>query len=145
MNATDAAKLIEAQLQEYGLDPSESRLEPFGVGRWAFSAGSAEVEILLEEGEDEGELILEARAPLLVLSGDTTALFAHVLELNAGLLGGAFSVCNGMLEVRSNRRTDGLDQVEFHQLVMDVAALADHYDDELSEKFGMAREADQVE
>ncbi|MCB9674518.1 MAG: YbjN domain-containing protein [Alphaproteobacteria bacterium] len=142
MNAKETAALVEAQLTEYGLDPADSRIEPFRLGHWAFSAGSAEVQIVIEEGPTEGELILEARSPILVLSGDTGRLFAHVLELNATIVGGAFSVANGMLEVRANRRTDGLSQDELHQLVMDVAALADHYDDELSGKFGMRREAD---
>ncbi|MEZ4318777.1 MAG: YbjN domain-containing protein [Myxococcota bacterium] len=142
MNATQTAALVEAQLASYGLDPADSRIEPFGLGHWAFSAGSAEVQIVIDEGHAEGELILEARSPILELSGDTAALFAHVLHLNASLVGGAFSVTGGMLEVRANRRTNGLDTEELHQLVMDVAALADHYDDELSEKFGMRREAD---
>lgn len=142
MNATETAALVEAQLTEYGLDPQDSRVEPFGMGNWAFSAGSAQIQIVLEEGPVEGELILEARSPILELSGDTAELFAHVLQLNATIVGGAFSVSDGMLEVRGNRRTDGLDMVELNQLLMDIAALADHYDDELSERFGMRREAD---
>lgn len=134
--------LVEAQLKDYGLDPVDSRLDPFRNGNWAFSAGSAEVLIVIEAGPDDGEYILEARSQLLELAGDTSALFAHVLELNATIVGGAFAVSGGFLEVRANRRCDGLQQVELHQLVMDVAALADHYDDMLSEAFGMRREAD---
>ena len=143
MNAADVAALVESQLADYNLDPIDCRNEPFGSGNWAFSAGSAEVIIVVDE--DEEDVTLEVRSTILELSGDTSELFAHVLELNAGMVGGAFAVFEGMLEIRVNRRAKGLDKVELNQLMMGIATLADYYDDELSAKFSMRREADLTE
>jgi len=63
-------------------------------------------------------------------------LYRHLLELNLQLTNAAFGVFQEVVYVYYERLLDGMDNVEAANIITNVAAYADEYDDRLIAEFG---------
>ena len=67
---------------------------------------------------------------------DRSALFAHLLDLNAGLCGAAFATEGDQVLLVSERSTLDLDLSEVLELIERVTTYTDEHDDVLVARFG---------
>lgn len=141
-----AAGLVEAMIKKLGIDPASVSMAPPGAGRaWSLMRGSAAVAIFLRpanEGEDSARLRIVS--PIVKVGADTRPeLFRTLLELNTTGLGGmAFGIHQERVVLVAERRTKDLDAAEVEHLIQRVGVVADHYDDQLIQKFGGVRVSD---
>ncbi len=146
--ATDLASakdLVEIAVRDLGVDPAAVRAKDTPEqASWTLKRGSASVLVTLVLRQQL--LTLRIVSPVLVLPPlleGRLALFTHVLELNANGLGNcAFGLVGDRLVALSERPVEGLDSREIEQIIRQVAAVADTYDDRLAKDFGAVRASD---
>jgi hypothetical protein len=142
--------LVEGALVRFGVDPATVRVhDDAPVASWALKRGSASVLVSVttrpSRGEQDGDAVfLRVVSPVIfVPSGEKSALYQHLLELNAnGLVNAAFGVLGEHVVAVSERPAKGLDESEVEQVIKHTSAVADTYDDRLAERFGGKRVAD---
>jgi hypothetical protein len=135
----DATEMVNDYLRRYG------------------AAHGANVEVLDEDGYTEltrgsaqvGVNVLEAHGVLLLLSrildvpkDDRETFYRRLLELNFLVTSdAAFAIDRerDVVYLRAHRRLSGLDFEEFEDLLRNVSAVADEWDDRLAELFGVDR------
>ncbi|MCB9621378.1 MAG: YbjN domain-containing protein [Sandaracinus sp.] len=121
------------------------------------AAHGASVEVLDEDGYTEltrgsaqvGVNVLEEHGVLLLLSrildvpkDEREAFYRRLLELNFLVTSdAAFAIDRDrdVVYLRAHRRLSGLDFEEFEDLLRNVSAVADEWDDRLAELFGVDR------
>ncbi len=139
------AGLVEQYLEAEGLDLGKVRLESgSGYPAWAFTQGSALVQVHLRPGRTQEVVYFQAVAPVVTLPEENReAFFRHLLELNADELWScAFAVRQDTVIVTADRTTVDMDLSEIVEMVESVAAYADRFDDELAEEFRTKRYTD---
>ena len=139
-----ASAAVDAALQSLGVDPAQSVLPMRGDGRvaWSIGKGSVEVYVVLE-GEENARM-LRVFAPLLTVPADNLLpLYRRLLELNGeGLSGCFFGLRGDKVVLGVERAAAGLEKDSIRELILHIAHYADHFDDELVQRFGGQRQAD---
>ncbi len=139
------AGLIEQYLEAEGLDLGKVRLESeSGYPAWAFTQGSALVQVHLRPGRTQEIVYFQALAPVVAVPEENReGFYRKLLELNADELWScAFAVRQDTVIVTADRTTVDMDLSEVVEMVESVAAYADRFDDELAQEFGTKRYTD---
>ena len=148
-----AKQLVESAITKLGVDPVTVRAKDTSdQASWTLKRGSASllVTVINRPGAGRtvaGETPLTLRVVSPVMSIPDAAkrlpLFVKLLELNANGLGNcAFGLVGDRVVALSERPVAGLDAGEVEQIVRQVAAVADTYDDKLVNEFGGVRASD---
>ena len=139
-NFRRAQKLIEDVLSALGVSTEKNRLETKdGSTAWGLLRGSAEVMVFLNPARDDKEdNFLRIVSPIVRLpSENLLPLYRRLLEHNAkDLYGVAFGVVNEDIVLVAERGTRDLDRSEVEDMLRNIGAAADHYDDMLVKEFG---------
>jgi hypothetical protein len=139
-NFRRAQKLIEDVLTSMGLNADKSRLDTKdGSTAWGLMRGSAEVLVFLNAARKEGDdNFLRIVSPIVRLPTENLLpLYRRLLELNARDLPGiAFGVVDQDIVLVAQRGTRDLDRSEVDEMLRNLGAAADHYDDKLAQEFG---------
>ena len=141
-----AKSLVDEALKKIGVDPDAVRgKDAPDVASWSLKRGSAQVLVGLARREPNRQMCLRVVSPVMTMpeAGKREALYVRLLELNANGLGNsAFGKIGERIVALSERPTEGLDVGEIEQIVRQVAAVADTFDDKLVAEFGGARASD---
>lgn len=136
-----AKELVETAIKSLGLDPATVRAKDTPEqASWTLKRGSAALLVTVVRRQEV--LTLRVVSPVLILPAAEARLplYTRVLELNANGLGNcAFGLVGDRLVALSERPVEGLDPKEIEQIVRQVAAVADTYDDRLVKDFGGQR------
>jgi hypothetical protein len=152
-NFERTVKLVETVIQGFGLDANKNRLNTTdGSTAWALMRGSAEVLIFLNPAREQNQQnYIRVVAPCWRLPDQNhQAIYRRLLELNArDLWGTAF----GLMVPQNNpqavdavlvteRTTTDLDRGEVEEILNNIGAAADFFDDKLVQEFGGRRLSD---
>lgn len=139
-NFRRAQKLVEDVLSGLGTSTEKNRLETKdGSTAWGLLRGSAEVMVFLNPARDDKEdNYLRVVSPIVRLPTENLLPFyRRLLELNAkDLYGVAFGIINEDVVLVAERGTKDLDRGEVDDMLRNIGAAADHYDDKLVKEFG---------
>ncbi|MEO6771619.1 MAG: YbjN domain-containing protein [Kofleriaceae bacterium] len=136
-NLQSTVALVEEVLGAIGYPAAESRLrDAASAHAWEIAKGSATARITLVDRAAFTHLRVTATVMTIDTAVDRTALFAHLLELNAGLAGAAFATDGDHVLVVSERSTLDLDRSEVLDLIVRVTSTADDHDDALVARYG---------
>ncbi|CAN5201345.1 hypothetical protein BH11MYX1_BH11MYX1_46100 [soil metagenome] len=136
-NLQSTIALVEEVLGELGYPAAESRVnDPTTVHAWQIAKGSAVSRITLADRAAFTHIRVCATVLTLDEQVDRPALFAHLLDLNAGLAGAAFATAGDRVLLLGERSTLDLDRSEVLDLVRHITTLADDHDDVLVARFG---------
>jgi hypothetical protein len=130
------SSVIEAFLEQVGIDPKEARLESRenGRGGWQFQRGSASIFIYLEDAGDRQALRIVS--PILYLPpANLLPFYRRCLEINDGLRDCALAVQDDVILLVSDRPLDGLTPEEIVQNIDILSMAADNLDDQLAKEF----------
>src|SRR2546421_11200233 len=133
-NLASTTALIAEVLAELG--PHHGVDEAGALAAWRIDKGSARATVMLLARPEFTHVRISATVMTLDAKVDRAALFAHLLELNAGLCGNAFALDGDRVLLVAERSTLDLDRSEIHDLIRRVTTNADHHDDALVAKFG---------
>ena len=140
-----AVKVIEAVLSGLGLDPNQSRLATTdGSTAWTLLRGSAEVLVFLNPAKNNGPNFIRIISPIWRMPAENQpAVLRKLLEMNArDLFGTAFGLMGDDAVLVSERATKDMDRSEVDQILQNIGAAADYFDDWLVQQFGGTRLAD---
>jgi hypothetical protein len=115
------------------------------VASWTVKRGSAQILVALARRDPNRQIFLRVVSPVMTMPEPEKreALYVRLLELNANGLGNsAFGKIGERIVALSERPTEGLDQGEVEQIIRQVSAVADTFDDKLVADFGGARASD---
>jgi hypothetical protein len=136
-NLSSTVALVEEVLGELGYAAAESRVkDPSASDAWQIAKGSATTRITLAAREEFTHLRVCATVMTLDDHVDRAELFAHLLDLNAGLAGAAFATEGDRVLLVAERSTLDLDRSEVRDLVRHITTSADDHDDVLVARFG---------
>ena len=136
-NLASTVALVEQVLTELGHPPPASRLgEPGSPHAWRLARGSTITRVTVVQRSAFPHLRVSAVVMTLDAAVDRPALFAHLLELNAGLCGVAFATDGDHVLLVSERSTLDLDYSEVLDAIERVTTYADDHDDVLVARFG---------
>jgi len=131
------SSVIEAFLQQVGIDPKEVRLEGMenGTAGWRIRRGSATIFIYLEDSGDSHALRIVS--PILYLPpANLLPFYRRCLEINDGLRDCALAVRDDQILLVSDRPLEGLTPEEIMQNIDILSMAADNLDDQLAKEFG---------
>ena len=136
-----AVALVEQALSALGHTPAACRVaepgEPGdGATAWRLARGSAATRVAVIQRSAFPHLRVSAVVMTLDAAVDRATLYAHLLELNAGLCGAAFATEGDHVLLVSERSTLDLDHSEVLDVIERVTAYADEHDDVLVARFG---------
>ena len=143
-----AVKVVESVLGGFGLDPNRSRLNTTdGSTAWSVLRGSAEVLIFLNPAQNNGPNFMRCVSPIWRLPQGTpdqlNAIMRKLLELNGReLFGCAFGLMRDDVVLVSERVCKDMDRGEVEDILRNIGATGDHFDDWLVTQFGGTRLAD---
>ncbi len=132
-NLASTIALVEEIVAELGLPAAKH-----AGHSWQLTKGSATATIALVDRTEFTHIRVSATVMTLDDSVDRAALYAHLLELNAGLAGCAFATNGDRVVLVAERSTLDLDRSEVLELVRRVTTAADDHDDVLVARFGGA-------
>jgi hypothetical protein len=135
-NLASTVILIGEVLEALGHRPAPKIELAGALHAWRVTHGSAKVTIALLDRPDFTHVRISAVVMTMDASVARGALFAHLLELNAGLCGNAFALDGDRILLVAERSTLDLDRSEILDLVRRVTANADNHDDALVASFG---------
>jgi hypothetical protein len=136
-NLVSTVALVEQVLGELGYPPAASRVrDPTAEHVWRLVKGSAATRVAVVQRAAFPHLRVSAIVMTLDAAVDRAALFAHLLELNAGLCGVAFATDGDQVLLVSERSTLDLDYSEVQDAIERVTTYADEHDDVLVARFG---------
>jgi len=136
-NLASTIALVEASLDELGHPAPGSRIkDPSALHAWQIPKGSALTRVTLIHRSEFTHLRVSAMVLRLNAKVDRGALFAHLLDLNAGLCGAAFATEGDQVLLVAERSTLDLDRSEVLELIKRVTIYADEHDDVLVARFG---------
>jgi hypothetical protein len=132
----EAVNMVETYFRHRGLDANDFKLPSGNEFGWWIKEGSAQVYIIVQEGNEELRTVLRISSPLVYIPGNNREQFyRHLLELN-NLSFCSLSIYNDLVLVVSQRPTLGLSQEEMDELVWNAAYVADLLDNKLAQNFG---------
>lgn len=134
-NLHSTVALVEEVLGALGYPAIQSRVHD-APHSWQIAKGSATARISLVDRASFTHIRISATVMILDAAVDRPALFAHLLELNAGLAGAAFATDGDQVLVVCERSTLDLDRSEVQDLIGHVTTTADDHDDVLVARFG---------
>jgi Putative bacterial sensory transduction regulator len=140
-----AKKLVEEVITSLGLDPASVRSrDTDGLVAWGIKRGSAAILVSVFKNDRGDAAYLRAVSPVMTMpTGDCRDLFQRLLELNGqGLVNAAFGITGDRIVVKSERPAAWLEAAEVEQIIMQLSAVADTYDDRLVREFGGERASD---
>lgn len=136
-NLASTVALVEQALTELGHTPAKCRYTAQGASHaWRLATGSAVTHVTVVQRSAFSHLRVSAVVMTLDATVDRTALFSHLLELNAGLCGAAFATGGDQVLLVSERSTLDLDHSEVLDVIGRVTTHADEHDDVLVARFG---------
>jgi hypothetical protein len=136
-NLASTVALVEHALVELGHDPAASRLSAPGTAHaWRIVRGSAVTHVSVVQRSTFSHLRVSAVVMTLDAAVDRATLFAHLLELNAGMCGAAFATGGDQVLLLSERSTLDLDHSEVLDVIERVTSYADEHDDVLVARHG---------
>jgi hypothetical protein len=136
-NLASAVALVEQVLIELGQVPAANRhADHNGSHAWRIVSGSAITHVTVVHRDAFPHLRVSAVVMTLDAEVDRARLFAHLLELNAGLCGAAFATAGDQVLLVSERSTVDLDHSEVLDAIGRITHLADEHDDALVARFG---------
>jgi len=136
-NLASTVALVEEVLASLGHDPAASRVaDTTALHEWHIAKGSANARVVLVSRTEFTHLRVSAIVMTLDDKVDRAALYAHLLEQNAGLCGAAFATEGDRVLVVTERSTLDLDRSEISDLIVRVTTYADDHDDVLVARFG---------
>jgi len=139
-------QLVERVIAKLGLSPEKSKVAD-GADQvsWTLLRGSAHVLVTVAHRPEQKGTFFRVAAPVLIVATDRPVepLFRRLLELNAGgLVNASFGLIGDKVVAVSERPVAGLDENEVEQIVRQLSAVADTYDDRLVTEFGGVRASD---
>lgn len=138
--------IVRAVIQKLGLDPKASQIaEDANQTTWTLSRGSANCLVTVVHKPEQKNTFFRVAAPVMVPDPKKSkeALFQRLLEMNAGgLSNAAFGLVGERVVVVSERPVEGLDEAEVEQMIRHLSAVADTFDDRLTQEFGGKRASD---
>src|SRR5689334_18271326 len=141
-----AKRLVEEVIARLGLDPAKVRGDHRAdLVSWSIQRGSAVILVTVAKSDRGDSAALRAVSPIMTLPADDKILpfFRRLLELNGqGLVNAAFGIVGDRVVVKSERPTAFLDSAEVEQIILQLSAVADTYDDRLVAEFGGHRATD---
>ncbi|WP_411870412.1 YbjN domain-containing protein [Vulcanococcus limneticus] len=127
--------LVDEVLAGLGIDGQ--REDSDDGADWSLQVGSATLELGLHHNVILDEDTLEVRSPILRLpERNLLAFYRRCLELNRIVVGCCFGVDEDVVVVATERTLPGLGKPEVARMLLDVASVADQFDDELAREFG---------
>ncbi len=136
-NLASTIALVEIALGELGHPSPESRInDAAALHTWLIPKGSAVTRVTVIHRSEFTHLRVCASVMTLDEKCDRPALFAHLLELNAGLCGAAFATSDDRVLLVAERSTLDLDRSEVLEIIKRVMTYADDHDDVLVARFG---------
>jgi hypothetical protein len=136
-NLASAIALVEQALTQLGHVPAGGRVTEPGVAQaWRIVVGSATTRVAVTRRSAFPHLRVSSVVMTLDTSVDRSALFAHLLDLNASLCGAAFATEGDQVLLVSERSTLDLDLSEVLELIERVTTYTDGHDDVLVARFG---------
>src|SRR5262249_44551501 len=124
-NLASTLALVEEVLGELGHPPPKSRIsDAAALHTWEIRKGSAITHVKLLSRTEFTHIRVTAVVMTLDAKVDRAALFAHLLEVNVELCGGAFAVEGDRVLLVSERSTLDLDKSEILDLINRVTAYA---------------------
>jgi len=140
-----AVKVVEAVLSGLGLDPNQSRLATTdGSTAFTLLRGSAEVLVFLSPAKNDGPNFIRIISPIWRLPTENQpAVLRKLLEMNArDLFGTAFGLMGDDTVLVSERSTKDMERSEVEEILQNIGAAADYFDDWLVQQFGGTRLSD---
>jgi len=145
-----AVKLVETVVAAFGLDPQKCRINTNdGSTAWSLLRGSAEVLIFLNPSRQPNQPnFIRCVSPIWRLPAENhLAIFQRLLELNArDLYGTAFGLMgrDNVLDavLVTERPTKDMDRGEVEEILQNIGAAGDFFDDKLVQEFGGSRLSD---
>jgi T3SS (YopN, CesT) and YbjN peptide-binding chaperone 1 len=141
-----AKKLVEEVIASLGLDPAAVRSrDTEGLASWGIKRGSAAILVTVFKSDRGDAAFLRAISPVMTLpeSERRPDLYRRLLELNGqGLVNAAFGIIGERIVVKSERPASWLEAAEVEQIITQLSAVADTYDDRLVREFGGERASD---
>ena len=129
--------MVEDVLGDMGLDLEQTRVtDTTALYEWRLAQGSAEVRIQIVDHTNGARLRLRSAVMTLPTTVDRAAAFARLLALNVELGVAAFACIDRQVLLVAERPTRDLDRSEVEELMRQLPALADNYDDDLVAQFG---------
>jgi hypothetical protein len=136
-NLASTLALVEDVLGELGHPPPGSRVEDrSALHAWRIPKGSAVTKITIINRAQFTHLRVCAIVMTLDAKVDRTALYQHLLELNATLAGAAFGLDGDQVLLVTERSTLDLDRSEVLDAIQRITTSADDHDDVLVARFG---------
>jgi hypothetical protein len=135
-NLASTVALVEQALVELGHAPAQAQPDGDALHAWRLVSGSATTRVTVVPRSAFPHLRVCAVVMTLDPAVDRSALFAHLLALNAGLCGAAFAVDGDHVLLVSERSTLDLDHSEVLEAIERVTSYADAHDDVLVARFG---------
>ncbi|HEU0036841.1 MAG TPA: YbjN domain-containing protein [Kofleriaceae bacterium] len=136
-NLASTVVLVEQVLAELGHPAPDSRVrDPSALHAWQIPKGSSLARVTLIHRSEFTHLRVCATVMTIDDQVDRAALFAHLLDLNAGLCGAAFATTGDQVLLVGERSTLDLDRSEVMDLIRRVTTYADEHDDVLVARFG---------
>jgi len=134
-NLASTVALVEAALAD--LEAPEARIKDgAALHAWKIIKGSASTRVTLIHRSEFTHLRVCSTVMTVDDKVDRVALFAHLLDLNAGLCGAAFATDGDQVLLVGERSTLDLDKSEVLELIRRVTTYADEHDDVLVARFG---------
>lgn len=136
-NLASTVALVEQALAELGHTGAASQLtDSRATHAWRIVTGSAVTRVTVVQRSEFPHLRVSSVVMTLDAAVDRTALFTHLLELNASLCGAAFAADGDQVLLVSERSTLDLDHSEVLDIIERVTTYADAHDDVLVARFG---------
>lgn len=138
-NLASTVALVEAALGDLGAGPETKIKDGAALHAWRIVKGSAATRVTLIHRSEFTHLRVCSTVMTIEGKVDRTALYAHLLDLNAGLCGAAFATEGDQVLLVGERSTLDLDKSEVLELIRRVTTYADEHDDVLVARFGGRR------
>ena len=136
-NLASTVALVEQALTQLGHAPAASRVTEAGTAQaWQIVVGSATTRVAVTRRSAFPHLRVSSVVMTLDGAVDRSALFAHLLDLNAGLCGAAFATEGERVLLVSERSTLDLDLSEVLELIERVTTYTGEHDGVLVARFG---------
>ncbi len=136
-NLASTVVLVEKTLAELGHPTPGSRIDDrSALHAWQITKGSSISRVTLIHRSEFTHIRVVSIVMTLDAKVDRLALFAHLLDLNAGLCGAAFATDGDHILLLGERSTLDLDRSEVLDLITRITTYADEHDDVLVARFG---------
>jgi hypothetical protein len=140
-----AVVTIETVLRGLGVEVEAARVQTTdGSTAWKVKRGSAEVLVFANPARNGGPAFLRVVSPIWRMpSANDPTILRTLLEMNArDLFGTAFGLMDDDVVLVSERGIHDLDASEVSEILENIGAAGDYFDDKLVRDFGGTRLTD---